>query len=134
MGEVPVDQPKLINLAFKVPSVGGIEEQLEGVSGWSTTAIHELDNSHFLEASFGGVRVNFFESAIYDSEARKTSEGFLHASFAVPSLEPFLARSEWKNAMIWGPETIRGGFGHRRIAFFELFPGCRIELMEELDD
>ncbi|WP_442580759.1 hypothetical protein ACSBOB_01785 [Mesorhizobium sp. ASY16-5R] len=125
---------KLINLAFRVPSVGAAETLVDTTSGWRRTALHEVDGEAFLEASFAGVRVNFFENALYDQKQQSGGSGFLHASFQVPDLGEVLASEDWKKHLFWGPTVIKGGFGHRRIAFFEPIPGCRIELMEDLDD
>lgn len=127
-------EAKLINLAFRVRSVAEAEALVESTGGWSKRAMHDIDGEQFLEAGFGGVRINFFETALYDGEAQAAGAGFLHASFAVPSLDAILENPDWSARLIWGPSTIRGGFGHRRIAFFEPLPGCRIELMEEIDD
>ncbi|RTL99480.1 MAG: hypothetical protein EKK31_24435 [Hyphomicrobiales bacterium] len=126
-------EAKLINLAFRVRSVAEAEALVESTGGWSKRAMHDIDGEQFLEAGFGGVRINFFETALYDSAAEAPA-GFLHASFAVPSLDAILADPDWRARLIWGPSTIKGGFGHRRIAFFEPLPGCRIELMEEIDE
>ncbi|MEP9389205.1 hypothetical protein [Mesorhizobium sp. KR9-304] len=110
------------------------EDLVASSPGWERKAIHAIDGDNFLEASIGDVRVNFFESAIYDNGDAPKQDGFLHASFAVSDLSAMLENSQWKATLIHGPTTIKGGFGHRRIAFFEPLPGCRIELMEELGD
>lgn len=128
------DPPRLVNLAFRVPKLEQAENMVASAPGWSRTALHSIDGDNFLEAAFGGVRVNFFEAALYDSEHTPAADGFLHASFAVPDLSALLENPQWKSTLIHGPTTIKGGFGHRRIAFFEPLPGCRIELMEELGD
>jgi hypothetical protein len=125
---------RLINLAFRTRSVRDAEAFVDNTTGWSKRAIHDIDGERFLEAAFGDVRVNFFASALYDKDPKPTAPGFLHASFAVPDLAVMLDNPAWKAALIWGPATIRGGFGHRRIAFFEPLPGCRIELMEEIGE
>lgn len=125
---------KLINLAFRAATVGEAEAFVERTAGWSKNAIHEIDGEPFLEAAFGDIRVNFFATALYDDPSNPVLPGFLHASFAVPDLDVMLADPAWAAKLIWGPATIQGGFGHRRIAFFEPLPGCRIELMETLGD
>lgn len=123
----------LVNLAFRVPRLGDAEDMVSSAPGWSRTALHSIDGEAFLEAAFGGVKVNFFESALYDGKDAPPASGFLHASFAVSDLSALLDDPRWKSTLIHGPTTIKGGFGHRRIAFFEPLPGCRIELMEDLD-
>ena len=127
-------EAKLINLAFRVGSVAEAEALVESTGGGSKRAMHDIDGEQFLEARFGGISINFFETALYDGKNVPSAGGFLHASFAVPSLAAILENPDWNARLIWGPSTIRGGFGHRRIAFFEPLPGCRIELMEEIDD
>jgi hypothetical protein len=124
---------KLVNLAFRVPSVGALDELLDG-SGFAKRAVHAIDGEAFLEASFGDVRINFFETPLYEAKTESPTSGFLHMSFVVPDLDVVLADERWRSKLIWGPAVIKGGFGHRRIAFFESIPGCRIELMETLDD
>ena len=126
------DGAKLVNLAFRVRDLTDAESTIENHEGWRRNAVHEISGEKFLEANLGDTRVNFFESAIYDHETDPKEPGFLHVSLAVSDLEKVLANPQWGEKLIWGPETISGGFGHRRIAFFELLPGCRIELMEEL--
>lgn len=125
---------KLVNLAFRVPSVGALDEALDSASGFSKCAMHAIDGEAFLEASFGDVRINFFETPLYEAKTESERSGFLHMSFVVPNLDAALDDAHWRSKLIWGPATIKGGFGHRRIAFFEPIPGCRIELMEEIDD
>lgn len=122
----------LINLAFRVADLSAVEAFVEKTRGWEKSALHEIDGEVFLEARFAGIRVNFFTSAVYDDAASSKEPGFLHASYAVPRLDEMLANEHWAGTLTWGPSEISGGFGRRRIAFFEPLPGCRIELMEEL--
>lgn len=124
---------KLINLAFRVSSIAATENAVDGTSGWRKVNRHEIDGEEYLEATFAGIRVNFFQKTVYDQEPAIDAVGFLHASFEVPSLSDVLDSSDWRDKLRWGPAVIKGGFGHRRIAFFEPVPGCRIELMEDLD-
>ena len=126
------NQTTLFNLAFRVTDLAEAEAFIEKTDGWRKTAVHELNDDIFLEASFGGLRVNFFRSALYDEKGALAAPGFLHASYFVPRLDDHLENAAWSQTLIWGPVAISGGFGRRRIAFFEPLPGCRIELMEEL--
>ncbi|MBP8255971.1 MAG: hypothetical protein KAX37_01510 [Opitutaceae bacterium] len=126
------DQTALVNLAFRVKDLSEVERFVESTDGWRKNALHDIGGDIFLEASFGGVRVNFFHSALYDDAQTTTAPGFLHASYNVAKLDDMLANEAWAKALVWGPSVISGGFGHRRIAFFEPLPGCRIELMEDL--
>lgn len=122
----------LVNLAFRVSSLTDAETLIDSTEGWEKTAVHNLNGELFLEARFGGTPINFFCSAVYDGGSSAHPPGFLHASYAVDSLDDILADAAWGKTLIWGPQRISGGFGERRIAFFEPLPGCRIELMELL--
>ena len=122
----------LVNLAFRVSSLSEAEAFIDKTEGWEKTAVHELKGGQFLEAKFGGVRINFFCAALYDEEAAAPPPGFLHASYGVGDLDSMLKDEAWAKSLVWGPEVISGGFGRRRIAFFEPLPGCCVELMEEL--
>lgn len=126
------DEIRLVNLAFRVPDVEAAGAQAQAVPGWERTALYDIDGAPFVEARLGDVRINLFETALYDEVGAPGAPGFLHASFGVPDLERFLSDEHWSSQLTWGPAEIQGGFGRRRIAFFEPFPGCRIELMEEI--
>ena len=128
------NEPKLVNLAFRVESIDDVETFVEQTPYWKKNAVYEIDGERFLEAAIGNLRINFFEAAIYDAPLQKLGPDFLHASFLVPDLDAMASDSGWKDKLVWGPETIKGGFGHRRIAFFEPFDGCRIEFMENVDE
>jgi hypothetical protein len=130
--EKAAQMTSLVNLAFRVSSLSETEAFIDSTEGWEKTAIHELGGDQFLEARFGGVRINFFQTAIYDERADPPPPGFLHASYGVGDLDSMLKDEAWAKSLVWGPEVISGGFGRRRIAFFEPLPGCRVELMEEL--
>lgn len=125
---------KLVNLAFRVRNLGEAESLVETSPSWTKRALHDIDGVKFLQAEFGGVAVNLFETALYDSGAAEKAPGFLHMSFSVPDLARAMKSAEWSDKLVWGPSTIEGAFGRRRIAFFEPFQGCRIELMEEMSD
>ncbi|WP_421590563.1 VOC family protein [Shinella sp. M27] len=122
----------LVNLAFRVDDLAEAEVFIEQTPGWTMNARHEIDGDIFFEASFGGVKVNFFKAALYDTPSVLPALGFLHVSYGVPDLASMLEEDAWSKALIWGPQVISGGFGTRKIAFFEPLPGCRIELMEEM--
>lgn len=125
---------KLVNLAFRVARIAEAEAMVANTPGWRWRAMHQIGEDRFLEAEFGGVKVNFFEVALYDDRSNLPAPGFLHASYGVPDLAAMLADPAWAGALMLPPQRISGGFGTRDIAFFEPLPGCRIELMEQLDD
>ena len=83
----------LVNLAFRVSSLAEAEALIDSTEGWEKTAVHDLNGNLFLEARFGGTRINFFCSAAYDHPALAQSPGFLHASYAVSDLDQILADS-----------------------------------------
>lgn len=125
---------KLVNLAFRVTRLAEAEEMVASTPGWRKLALHQIGEDCFLEAEFAGVKVNFFEVALYDRPGSPPAPGFLHASYGVNDLAAMLADPAWAGALIHTPQRISGGFGTRDIAFFEPLPGCRIELMEQQDD
>lgn len=123
---------RLANVAVKAP-LEDVAAWLARTSGAELTAKHELGGSSFIEARVGDTTVNFFNSAIYETAGAPLPAGFLHTSYWVDDLDSALADPAWSDALIWGPAEISGGFGRRRIAFFEPLPGARTELMEDLD-
>lgn len=131
-GDPPGVRPRLANLAVKVDDLDAAIAMLESLPGARCLAVHELAGDSFAEAQVGEVVVNLFESAIYESAAAPLPSGFLHTSHFVERLDPALEDPAWAAKLIWGPAEISGGFGTRRIAFFEPLPGLRVELMEEV--
>jgi hypothetical protein len=127
---------RLVNIAAKVERLDAAAAVLGALPGIELTTIHQLGgDERFAELAVGDTRLNLFEAALHDS-ARDvpTPPGWLHISYAVDDLAATLADSGWSDAVIWGPETIAGSFGRRRIVFLEPLPGICIELMEELAD
>jgi hypothetical protein len=124
--------PVIANLAVKA-DVGGAAEILGALPGCGIVARHEALGEPFVEARVGATTVNVFRRALYETDASPIAQGMLHASFWVESLDEALASPAWTAALTVPPQTIEGGFGRRRIAFFEPLPGVRIELMEDLD-
>ena len=57
-------------------------------------------------------------------------EGFLHPALFVDDLAAELAR----HTVLWGPRTVSGSFGVRRIAFVEAPGSIRLEFMEQVED
>jgi hypothetical protein len=129
----PPIQLRLANLAVKAP-LDETVDWLERTPGAELITRHDLGGASFIEALVGNTTVNVFESAIYERPDSPLPPGLLHISYWVEDLEEALADRSWADALIWGPEQISGGFGRRRIAFFEPLPGQRIELMEDLGE
>ena len=61
---------------------------------------------------------------------RLPDEGFLHPALFVDDLDAELAR----HTVLWGPRTVSGTFGTRRIAFVEAPGGIRLEFMEQIEE
>ncbi|MDO8187349.1 hypothetical protein Q5424_13010 [Conexibacter sp. JD483] len=127
---------RLVNLAAKVEQLDAAIALLGALPGIELTTVHSLgDDERFAELAVGDTRLNLFESAIHDSARPQPSKpGWLHVSYLVDDLAATLADRGWSEALLWGPEEIRGSFGRRRIAFLEPLPGICVELMEELPD
>ena len=124
--------PHLANLALKA-SLGATEAMVERTPGLAVAHRHEIDGNAFLELRIGSTVVNVFERALYESVEAPLPAGFLHTSYWVDDIDQVLATPAWAAALLWGPETLQGSFGKRRVAFFELLPGLRVELMQDLE-
>ena len=61
---------------------------------------------------------------------RAARRGLPAPALFVDDLDAELAR----HTVLWGPRTVSGSFGTRRIAFVEAPGGIRLEFMEQLDD
>jgi len=127
---------RLVNLAAKVEQLDAAAQLLGSLPGIELTTIHQLGaEERFAELALGDTRLNLFERALHDTARPQPSPpGWLHVSYEVDDLAATLADKGWQEALVWGPETISGSFGRRRIAFLEPLPGICVELMEELGD
>lgn len=124
---------RLGNLAFKTEELEEVCHFFERAAGCRVRTRDELRGEEFAELELGGVVINAFPSTLYETQgAPPLPAGWLHASFFCDDLDTMLADTCWRDRLIWGPEEVEGGFGHRRIAFFEPFAGVRIEFMETL--
>lgn len=123
------------NLACRVDSAEPVVDFFTAAEGCHVRASHQGDHGlDFVQVEIGGTAINVFEKLLYDVEPPQTPSGWAHVSFETPSVDVFLADPVWASVLIWGPESIRGSFGARRIAFFEPAQGIRIEIMEAIDD
>lgn len=119
----------MANLAVKVADLEAACEwyraagaRVEGPVVWEGTPKATVD--------LGPVRITLFTRAIYEDATRLPDEGFLHPALVVDDLDAELAG----HRVLWGPRTVRGSFGVRRIAFVEAPGGIRLEFMEQLEE
>ena len=102
----------MANLAVKVAD-------LEAACAWYVAAGAEVtepvfwENGRRADVTLGALNLTLFTKAIYEDATELPSEGFLHPALFVDDLDQELARHE----VLWGPRTVSGSFGTRRIAF-----------------
>jgi catechol 2,3-dioxygenase-like lactoylglutathione lyase family enzyme len=119
----------MANLAIKV-------SDLEGACAWyvaagaMVTEPVEWENGRRADVQLGTLALTLFTKAIYEGACALPDEGFLHPALFVDDLDGELARHE----VLWGPRTVSGTFGTRRIAFVEAPGGIRLEFMEQIGD
>ncbi len=119
----------MANLAVKV-------RDLEAACVWyveagaTVTEPVEWENGRRADVSLGWLQITLFTKAIYEDVCRLPAEGFLHPALFVDDLDAELAR----HTVLWGPRTVSGSFGVRRIAFVEAPGGIRLEFMEQVED
>jgi catechol 2,3-dioxygenase-like lactoylglutathione lyase family enzyme len=119
----------MANLAVKV-------RDLEAACAWyvqagaTVTEPIEWENGRRADVSLGWLQLTLFTKAIYEDATTLPEEGFLHPALFVDDLEAELAR----HTVLWGPRTVSGAFGTRRIAFVEAPGGIRLEFMEQLEE
>jgi hypothetical protein len=76
------------------------------------------------------VQITLFDHPIYADEVDLPGEAFLHPALFVDDLDAQLVGHE----LIWGPATVSGPFGTRRIAFVAAPGGTRLEFMEQIEE
>jgi len=118
----------MANLAVKVAD-------LEAACAWYRAAGAtvsepvEWENGRRADVTLGVLQITLFTKAIYEDECELPDEGFLHPALFVDDLDAELAR----HTVLWGPRTVSGTFGTRRIAFVEAPGGIRLEFMEQVE-
>jgi catechol 2,3-dioxygenase-like lactoylglutathione lyase family enzyme len=117
----------LANLAVKVADLDGAVQFYEA-SGADVRDRMYWRNGERADVHLGPVMITLFTQAIYEDEVELPAEGFLHPALFTDDLDAELAG----HSVIWGPETVEGTFGVRRIAFVEAPGGIRLEFMEQL--
>jgi catechol 2,3-dioxygenase-like lactoylglutathione lyase family enzyme len=119
----------MANLAVKV-------RDLEAACAWyvqagaTVTEPVDWENGRRADVALGWLQLTLFTKAVYEDAAALPDEGFLHPALFVDDLDQELAR----HTVLWGPRTVSGSFGTRRIAFVEAPGGIRLEFMEQLED
>ena len=119
----------MANLAIKVAD-------LEAACAWYVAAGAtvsepvEWENGRKADVWLGPVQLTLFTKAIYEDACDLPPEGFLHPALLVDDLDAELAR----HRVLWGPRTVSGTFGVRRIAFVDAPGGIRLEFMEQVEE
>ena len=90
----------------------------------------EWENGRRADVKLGVLDLTLFTQAIYEDSCSLPAEGFLHPALFVDDLDAELARHE----VLWGPRTVSGTFGTRRIAFVEAPGGIRLEFMQQVEE
>jgi catechol 2,3-dioxygenase-like lactoylglutathione lyase family enzyme len=86
-------------------------------------------NGERADVFLGPVMITLFTQAIYEDDVDLPAEGFLHPALFTDDLDAQLEG----HTVVWGPETVEGTFGRRRIAFVEAPGGIRLEFMEQIE-
>jgi catechol 2,3-dioxygenase-like lactoylglutathione lyase family enzyme len=87
------------------------------------------ENGERADVHLGPVMITLFTRAIYEDAVDLPAEGFLHPALFTDDLDAELEG----HTVVWGPATVEGTFGKRRIAFVEAPGGIRLEFMEQLE-
>jgi catechol 2,3-dioxygenase-like lactoylglutathione lyase family enzyme len=119
----------LANLAVKVADLEQACAWFDA-AGATVTEPVEWENGRRADVQLGTLAITLFTKAIYEDACALPDEGFLHPALFVDDLDAELAH----HAVLWGPRTVSGPFGTRRIAFVEAPGGIRLEFMEQIED
>jgi hypothetical protein len=119
----------LANLAVKVRDLERACAWYEA-AGAAVTEPVEWENGRRADVRLGALSLTLFTRAIYEDATTTPlpDEGFLHPALFVDDLDAELAA----HSVLWGPRTVSGTFGTRRIAFVEAPGGIRLEFMEQV--
>jgi hypothetical protein len=118
----------LANLAVKVADLDGACRYYEA-AGADVRDRMQWRNGERADVFLGPVMITLFTQAIYEDEVDLPAEGFLHPALFTDDLDAQLEG----HTVIWGPETVEGTFGKRRIAFVDAPGGIRLEFMEQIE-
>ena len=119
----------MANLAVKVADLESACEWYRA-AGATVTEPVAWENGRRADVQLGTLALTLFTKAIYEDAADLPPEGFLHPALFVDDLDAELAR----HTVLWGPRTVTGTFGTRRIAFVEAPGGIRLEFMEQIEE
>ncbi len=115
------------NLAVKVIDIEAACEWYRN-AGATTSDPIDWANGRRADITLGALHLTVFTKALYEDATNLPDEGFLHPALFVDDLSAELSRHD----VLYGPETVVGPFGTRRIAFVEAPGGIRLEFMEQL--
>jgi catechol 2,3-dioxygenase-like lactoylglutathione lyase family enzyme len=108
----------MANLAVKVADLEAACDWYRA-AGATVTEPVAWENGRRSDVVLGWLHLTLFTKAIYEDAVALPDEGFLHPALFVD--------------VLWGPRTVSGTFGVRRIAFVEAPGGIRLEFMEQLE-
>ncbi|MGO8870205.1 MAG: VOC family protein [Acidimicrobiales bacterium] len=117
----------LANLAVKVADLDAACRFYEASGAEVRDRMHWRSGER-ADVHLGPVMITLFTRAIYEDEVDLPPEGFLHPALFTDDLD----RELEGHTVIWGPETVEGTFGIRRIAFVDAPGGIRLEFMEQV--
>jgi catechol 2,3-dioxygenase-like lactoylglutathione lyase family enzyme len=115
------------NLAVKVADLDAACSFYES-AGARVVDRMQWNNGERADVFLGPVMITMFTHAIYEDRIDVPDEGFLHVALFTDDLDAELEG----HTVTWGPTTVHGTFGTRRIAFVEGPGGMRLEFMEQL--
>lgn len=118
----------LANLAVKVTDLDAACAFYEA-AGAQVRDRMQWANGERADVHLGPVMITLFTHAIYEDRVEVPAEGFLHPALFTDDLDTEIRG----HRVVWGPETVEGTFGKRRIAFVEAPGGIRLEFMEQLE-
>jgi catechol 2,3-dioxygenase-like lactoylglutathione lyase family enzyme len=119
----------LANLAVKVSDLEEACAWYEAAGAVVTEPI-AWENGRRADVQLGVLSLTLFTKAIYEDACSLPEEGFLHPALFVDDLDAELER----HVVLWGPKTVSGTFGTRRIAFVEAPGDIRLEFMEQIEE
>ncbi|HVB92412.1 MAG TPA: VOC family protein [Acidimicrobiales bacterium] len=119
----------MANLAVKVADLDSACAWYRS-AGATVTPPTDWENGRRADVQLGALALTLFTKAIYEDATALPAEGFLHPALFVDDLDAELAR----HSVLWGPRTVTGTFGTRRIAFVEAPGNIRLEFMEQVED
>ncbi len=101
----------LANLAVKVADLEQACAWFDA-AGATVTEPVEWENGRRADVQLGKLALTLFTKAIYEDVCALPDEGFLHPALFVDDLDAELAH----HSVLWGPRTVSGTFGTRRIS------------------